>query len=93
MVAASRYAPIAVTEILGFRQTYRWYTGQPFEFPSIAEAINAVVARSAPGLLKRGAIVLLPNEDFNDMIGHLTSHGAQKSKELIFKFYHIAEAA
>ena len=58
--------------------------------PQITKAIEAVVARSSTGLLKRGAVVQLQNEDFNDMIGHLTSHGAQKAKALIFKFYNIS---
>ena len=57
--------------------------------PYIVEAINAVVARSAPGLLRRGAVVQLPNDDFGDMIGHLTSQGAKESKEFVFKFYNI----
>jgi hypothetical protein len=26
-------AQITFTEILGFSQSYQWYTGQPFEFP------------------------------------------------------------
>lgn len=58
--------------------------------PQIVTAINAVVNNSLPSLLKVGAVVKLKNEDFNDMIGHLTINGAQKSKELIFKFYNIS---
>ncbi len=57
--------------------------------PRILEAIEAVVARSSTGVLRRGAEVQLQNEDFSDMIGHLTSQGAQKARALIFKFYNI----
>jgi hypothetical protein len=57
--------------------------------PDIIAAINTVVKNASTGLLKAGAVVRLENEGFSDMIGHLTVSGAQKARELIFKFYNI----
>lgn len=58
--------------------------------PHILEAIDTVIRKSSAGVLKRGAIIRLENDAFNDMIGHLTIIGAQKARELIFKFYNIS---
>jgi hypothetical protein len=58
--------------------------------PQIVEAVKLVVSSSSSALLRVGAIVKLRNEDFSDLIGHLTIHGAQTSQETILKFYGIA---
>ncbi|MFA4916442.1 MAG: hypothetical protein WC560_07210 [Syntrophales bacterium] len=58
--------------------------------PRIVEAINAVVNNSSHGLLRCGAVVKLKSEGFSDTRGHLTSNAAQKSKELMLKFYDIS---
>ena len=60
--------------------------------PYIAEAINAVINDAAPSRLRLGAVIKLKAEDFSDRIGHLTIPGAQKAKELAFKFYGMSVA-
>jgi hypothetical protein len=57
--------------------------------PAITEAVSAVVGRSAPGLLKVGAVVKLEAEAFTDLIGHITVPGAMKAREMILRFYHL----
>ena len=57
--------------------------------PYIVEAINAVINDSTPSLLRLGAVIKLRDEEFSDRIGHLTASGAQRAKELAFRFYSI----
>ena len=61
--------------------------------PKIVEAIQNVVSDSPLSLLRIGSVVQLGNEDFSDMIGHLTFTGAQKARKLLLSFYDILSEA
>ena len=55
--------------------------------PIIIAAINAVINYSSLSILRAGAVVQVQNEDFSDMIGHLSISGAQKAREMVVSFY------
>jgi hypothetical protein len=57
--------------------------------PYIVDAIKIVIGKKDNTLLREGAVIKLKDEEFSDMIGHLTTAGVQHAKELIIKYYNF----